>query len=396
MRSALCGSIRIGAAATGTCTVYSVESSGTPMASIQAALQYAELHCISNFSFLRGASHPSELVTTAAELGYAGLALTDECSVAGIVRAHTAAKAANFKLIVGSELAFPDELKVVLLAVDRALLCRVVPVDQPRAARSRKGLLSSEPRGSRRMRCGFQVRVALDSGRALHRARRAAHDGPLAARAIRNPGLDRSGALARRQRSTLAPGMARRRRGARHASRRRRQRAHALPRPPHVAGHADRHPSQDCRSTSSATRCIRTRSGACARSPSSRACIPRSCCARRSRSRARRVLARRAALRISARARARGRDADDPSAPLDGGGRATALARGCAAEGACELIEHELALIAELALRSYFLTVHDIVRFARSSGILCQGRGSAANSAVCFCLGITEVDPARM
>jgi error-prone DNA polymerase len=61
-----------------------------------------------------------------------------------------------------------------------------------------------------------------------------------------------------------------------------------------------------------------------------------------------------------------------------------------------DLIEHELALIAELRYEPYFLTVHDIVAFARRQGILCQGRGSAANSAVCFCLGITEVDPARM
>jgi error-prone DNA polymerase len=60
------------------------------------------------------------------------------------------------------------------------------------------------------------------------------------------------------------------------------------------------------------------------------------------------------------------------------------------------LIEHELRLIAELRYEPYFLTVYDIVSFARSKGILCQGRGSAANSAVCFCLGITEVDPARM
>ena len=58
-------------------------------------------------------------------------------------------------------------------------------------------------------------------------------------------------------------------------------------------------------------------------------------------------------------------------------------------------IEHELKLIAQLAYAPYFLTVHDIVRFARAQGILCQGRGSAANSAVCFCLGITEVDPDR-
>ncbi|MDH5310889.1 MAG: error-prone DNA polymerase, partial [Gammaproteobacteria bacterium] len=61
-----------------------------------------------------------------------------------------------------------------------------------------------------------------------------------------------------------------------------------------------------------------------------------------------------------------------------------------------ELVEHELELIADLEYESYFLTVHDIVAFARRQGILCQGRGSAANSAVCFCLGITEVDPGRM
>ncbi len=60
------------------------------------------------------------------------------------------------------------------------------------------------------------------------------------------------------------------------------------------------------------------------------------------------------------------------------------------------IVEHELALIADLRYEPYFLTVYDIVRHARSQGILCQGRGSAANSAVCYCLGITEVDPARM
>src|SRR5262249_40951515 len=61
-----------------------------------------------------------------------------------------------------------------------------------------------------------------------------------------------------------------------------------------------------------------------------------------------------------------------------------------------ELVEHELALVAELRYEPYFLTVHDIVSFARSHKILCQGRGSAANSAVCYALGITEVDPGRI
>jgi error-prone DNA polymerase len=59
-----------------------------------------------------------------------------------------------------------------------------------------------------------------------------------------------------------------------------------------------------------------------------------------------------------------------------------------------QAIAHELSIVAELGYAPYFLTVHDIVRFARSRGILCQGRGSAANSTLCFCLGITEVDPA--
>ncbi|MFZ9060620.1 MAG: PHP domain-containing protein, partial [Steroidobacteraceae bacterium] len=68
-------------------------------------MAYAELHCISNFSFLRGASHPEELVERAVELGYSALALTDECSVAGVVRAHVAARPyPGFRLIIGSEL----------------------------------------------------------------------------------------------------------------------------------------------------------------------------------------------------------------------------------------------------------------------------------------------------
>ena len=64
---------------------------------------YAELHCISNFSFLRGASHPEELVDRARELGYAALALTDECSLAGVVRAHLQARTLNFPLLIGAE-----------------------------------------------------------------------------------------------------------------------------------------------------------------------------------------------------------------------------------------------------------------------------------------------------
>src|SRR5688572_15747857 len=89
------------------------------MASSPELPAYAELHCLSNFTFLRGASHPEELVERARELGYEALAITDECSVAGVVRAHVAARECGLKLIVGSEIRFDDGLRLVLLAADR-------------------------------------------------------------------------------------------------------------------------------------------------------------------------------------------------------------------------------------------------------------------------------------
>ncbi|HEX2241856.1 MAG TPA: PHP domain-containing protein, partial [Gammaproteobacteria bacterium] len=81
--------------------------------------EYAELHCLSNFTFLRGASHPEELIICAVRLGYSALAITDECSLAGAVRAHIEAKQHGFKLIIGSEFRLADGLRFVLLAPDR-------------------------------------------------------------------------------------------------------------------------------------------------------------------------------------------------------------------------------------------------------------------------------------
>ena len=105
---------------------------------------YAELHCISNFTFLRGASRPEELVERAAELGYAALAITDECSVAGVVRAHAAAKQTNLKLLIGSTLQLDDGLRLVLLAQNRAgygNLCELITRGR-RAARKGEYLLT--------------------------------------------------------------------------------------------------------------------------------------------------------------------------------------------------------------------------------------------------------------
>ena len=81
---------------------------------------YAELHALTNFSFLRGASQPEELVLQAVKLGYRALAITDECSLAGVVRAHIAAKQHGLPLIIGAEFTCVDGLKLVVLATDRA------------------------------------------------------------------------------------------------------------------------------------------------------------------------------------------------------------------------------------------------------------------------------------
>src|SRR5882672_5573816 len=108
------GSIASGAAkGDGICTAFSPEAVYSPLPA------YAELHCLSNFTFLRGASHSEELVQRAAALGYRALAITDECSFAGVVRAHVAAKDTGLPLIIGSEMQLKDGPKIVLLATDR-------------------------------------------------------------------------------------------------------------------------------------------------------------------------------------------------------------------------------------------------------------------------------------
>src|SRR6185437_10771892 len=106
---------RVGTGQTAADTVYLMG-----MASPDLLPAYAELHCLSNFSFLRGASHPEELVERAKSRGYAALALTDECTLAGAVRAHLAARDAARPLVLGSEFTLADGMKLVLLATDRA------------------------------------------------------------------------------------------------------------------------------------------------------------------------------------------------------------------------------------------------------------------------------------
>src|SRR5216110_979611 len=102
---------------------------------------YAELHCLSNFSFLRGASHPEELVLRAQALGYKALALTDECSLAGAVRAHFAARECGLPLIHGTEITV-EKAKLILLATDRRSYGAISALITTGRRRSKKGTYS--------------------------------------------------------------------------------------------------------------------------------------------------------------------------------------------------------------------------------------------------------------
>jgi error-prone DNA polymerase len=355
-----------------------------------ATVDYAELHCLSNFTFLRGASHPEELVERAAELGYAGLALTDECSVAGVVRAHAAAKGRATKLVVGSEFATSEGLNVVVLAPDRAAygaLCNLISYARLAATKGEYRLgrddIARCLKGSASLVLWLPGELP-DAEAGAWLSERFAGRVWLAVELAAN-GRDRE--QLRRLLSCAA----------------------RLGMPALAAGNVHMH-SRERRMLQDTLTAIRRKI------PVERlgfALYPN----------AERVLKPYAELiRIYPRELLRETLAvleriefsldqlryEYPRELVPQGETAAGYLRRLTMEGAkrrwpqgmpekvSALIEHELELIGELVYEPYFLTVYDIVRFARSRGILCQGRGSAANSAVCYCLGITEVDPARM
>lgn len=349
---------------------------------------YAELHCLSNFTFLRGASHPEELVTRAAALGYTALALTDECSVTGVVRAHMAVKDLDLRLIIGSEFRLTDGLKFVLLATNRrgyGQLCQLI-TDGRRAAAKGQYQLTRE-RCAQDLDDCFALWIPdpepneRDAGWFADCFPGGAW---IAAELLAN-GHDRRHLAALRPISTRF-GLPLVAAGDVHM---------------HIRG---RRALQD---TLTAIRLGTT--VAC----SGYALYPNG--ERHLRSHA--ALVRhypQALLQASVEIGQRIDFSLDelryeyPHELVPGGHTATTWLRELTQRGikhrwpdgasadVRQIIDRELKLIAELGYEPYFLTVHDIVRFARQRHILCQGRGSAANSAVCFCLGITEVDPARM
>jgi error-prone DNA polymerase len=369
---------------------------------------YAELHCLSNFSFLRGASHPAELVQRAAELGYEALALTDECSVAGVVRAWEAARDCGLKLIIGSEFTLEDGLRLVLLAADRGgygRLCRLI-------TRGRRAATKGSYRLARADLAEWQSEDQA-GGQAGGQADGQAESMP-GCLAIWLPGETPAEADGRwlaecfPGRAWLAVELfAGGRDAARLAALERLGDAVGLPRVAcgDVHMHAPgRRPLQDLvtairlvtplhalgrRLFPNAERHLRSRARLAQLYPAAlleaAAGIARRC----------RFTLAELDWRYPAELVPAGETPVSWLAQLTAAGMARRWPDGAPASVAAT-VRRELGLINELGYEAYFLTVHDIVRHARSLGILCQGRGSAANSAVCFCLGITEVDPARM
>ncbi len=351
---------------------------------------YAELHCLSNFTFLRGASHPREQVGRAAELGYAALALTDECSVAGVVRAHMAARELPLKLIIGSEFRLQEGIETVVLAPNRTAygaLSALISHARQAAGKGAYRLTRDDFEGylaSSECLVLWLPGATADWREGAWLKERFSHRLWLAAELLMT-GQDRT--LLTRWRHVAAK----------------------LGLPMLASGNVHMHCRERRRlqDTLTAIRCRQPlqKMGFGLYSNGERFLRPIEELAR--------IYPRRLLKETLAVAERIDFSLDElryeyPRELVPKGATPASHLRDLTEEGmrwrwpdgapakVQTLVEYELKLIGELRYEAYFLTVHDIVRFARGRGILCQGRGSAANSAVCFCLGITEVDPARM
>ena len=359
-----------------------------------ALTPYAELSVTSNFTFLHGASHPEEMVQRAAELGYRFIALTDTNTLAGIVRAHVASKQCGLPLAVGCRLAPADAPAVLVYPTNRpayARLCRLLTLGKRRAPKGECHLtrhdLIAHGEG---LLAVIEPPEVIDAGfvEAVEMLRGAFDDDRLSIEASMRYGGDDEARL--RELAALSEDL----------------------RVPLVATsrvlyhHPDRRPLQDVLT------CIRC--GCTIEQAGLRLNANAERHLKRPEEMARLFAAHPRAIdravEIAQRAAAFNLDElkyEYPAEPCPPGLSPTEYLRREALAGAArryadgvpgktlQSLEYELRLIAELHYEAYFLTCHDIVTFARSRGILCQGRGGAANSAVCYCLGITEVDPAR-
>ncbi|MBK7356671.1 error-prone DNA polymerase [Propionivibrio sp.] len=348
---------------------------------------YAELHCLSNFSFLRGASHSRELVQRAVELGYCALAITDECSFAGVVRAHEAAKPLGLKLLIGAELILSDGLKLVLLAQNRAgygNLSAIISLGRRRADKG-KYVLSRGDLASGIPDC---LALWIASGQA------AIEDGFFL--------MDRfPGRCWIAYERHLAPDDRKRFAHLQHLAR---TTGIPLVASGDVHMHVrERRPLQD---TLTALRLNTTvqQAGSALFPNGERHLRRREALARLYPPALLAETVRIAGLCQFSLDELRYEYPEEvvPFGQTPAGYLRQETQRGLHSRypqgipGRVQRqVDDELQLIGELGYEPYFLTVYDIVAHARRLGILCQGRGSAANSAVCYALRITEVDPAR-
>ena len=354
-------------------------------------MTYAELQVTTHFSFLRGASSAEELFSTAAVLGIPALGVVDRNSLAGIVRAHEAAKATGVRLVVGCRLDLEDGTSLLVFPTDSAAysrLCRLLSIGKGRAGKGACKLIWEDV-----VEWGEGLIVVLVPGR-IQRALTAGLSG------LKGAFGDRGYlALTRHFRQNDAVRLYALRDLARAA------------RVPTVATNDVLYHVPDRRMLQDVVTCIRE------------GCTIDDAGFRRERFGERSLKSPADMMRLFAGhtdAIARTSEIVDrcrfslseleyqyPSEVVDADLTAQDTLEKLTWEGARERypdglpdkvaaqIRHELNLIERMEYAPYFLTVNSIVRFARGKGILCQGRGSAANSAVCFVLGITSVDPVR-
>lgn len=364
---------------------------------------YTELEVTSNFTFLTGASHPDEMVRRAAELGHRAIAITDTNSLAGIVRAHVAAKEVGLQFIVGCRLRFTTPLPTT--AVPPPLSILVYPTDLAAYGRLCQ-LLTTGKRRAPKGECHLELHDLLQS-----------HQGLLAI--VIPPPIVSDDTLAvlehlRRTFSEDRLSLAISRGYHQDDARRLRQIAQLSEHLniPLVATNDTHYHTPERRTLQDVLTCIRH---GCTLDQAGFRLHPNAERHLKSPEEMHRLFAAHPGaldrtLEIAHRCKSFSLDQlryNYPEEIVPEGTTSMAHLIQLTHAGAADRypggtppsvlaqIEHELRIIADLNYAPYFLTVHDIVRFARSRDILCQGRGAAANSAVCFCLGVTSVDPSR-
>ncbi len=362
--------------------------------SLTTKVGFAELHCLSNYSFLSGASHPEELVEAAAQKGYRAIALTDECTYSGLVKAHMAAKKHAIKFIVGSEFRVsfgtPTHEKLVLLAPNRIAYGQLSAFISKLRMKSEKGSYSAQiddfriglnqcfvlwvpslssisvltQRGEQLKSMFPEFWIALELFRDGHDLDKTAHALTLSMHLNTEIVASNDVRMHNRSRQPLKDLL-------------------KAIRKKTTVTKLEKGISQNSERTFRDIDELMTLYPVEAIQESVN-------------------IASRCSFSMDELSYEYPKDLVPPHLSpteylkqLTMAGAKKRWPRGTPAETQ-KLIEKELRLIHELEYEYYFLTIQDIVQFAREQDILCQGRGSAANSAVCYCLHITEVDPSRM